>query len=88
VNSVIDGGGRLPSGMSFIPNRNAIITADPATGFDIFQFGAFDLAKVKPFRIPGQQATSWITFSKKTGNFYLIVSFSFDNRTDSSMMVE
>ncbi|KAI1793083.1 hypothetical protein LXA43DRAFT_279796 [Ganoderma leucocontextum] len=61
-------GGALPFSMTLIPGKNAVLSTDPAVGFDVFDLSGNNSAAVK---IDGQSATCWSSVSKKTGNFYL-----------------
>ncbi|KAI1793076.1 hypothetical protein LXA43DRAFT_279477 [Ganoderma leucocontextum] len=61
-------GGALPFSMTLIPGKNAVLSTDPAVGFDVFDLSGNNSAAVK---IDGQSATCWSSLSKKTGNFYL-----------------
>ncbi|PFH53009.1 hypothetical protein AMATHDRAFT_45911 [Amanita thiersii Skay4041] len=60
--------GLRPFGMTLIPGRNAVLTADPITGFDIFDL---DKHTSKSTHIPNQGAHCWSMYSQKTGNYYL-----------------
>ncbi|EJF55787.1 hypothetical protein BD309DRAFT_276048 [Dichomitus squalens] len=62
-------GGALPFSMTLIPGKNALLSTDPALGFDVFDLGSGNASSAVP--ITGQSATCWSSFSKKTGNFYL-----------------
>ena len=61
-------GGALPFSMTLIPGKNAVLSTDPAVGFDVLDLNGNSSAAVK---IDGQSATCWSSLSKKTGNFYL-----------------
>ncbi len=61
-------GGALPFSMSLIPGKNAVLSTDPAVGFDIIDLAGNASSAVK---IDGQSAVCWSTLSTKTGNFYL-----------------
>ncbi|KAM5535867.1 hypothetical protein V8D89_010485 [Ganoderma adspersum] len=61
-------GGGLPFSMTLIPGKNAVLSTDPAVGFDVLDLSGNSSAAVK---IDGQSATCWSSLSKKTGNFYL-----------------
>jgi len=62
-----------PFSTTLIPGTNAIFVADTNVGFDIFDFGSEHSlsANSSAFRIPGEQATCWSSFSSKSGNFYI-----------------
>jgi len=64
--------GSLTFSMNVIPGTDAIFTADPAIGFDIFNFRNTQQASSTAFPVPGQIAVCWSSFSQKTGDFYLI----------------
>ncbi|KAI0784264.1 hypothetical protein C8Q75DRAFT_724765 [Abortiporus biennis] len=72
-------GGALPFSMTLIPGTDAILSTDPAIGFDIFDLsGVTSLSgsnltssKSSAVSIPGQGATCWSSFSSKTGSFFL-----------------
>lgn len=79
--------GLRPFGMTFIPGRNAVLTADPITGFDIFDL---DKGTSKSTHIPNQGAHCWSMYSEKTGNYYLsdadgaaITEISIDTKKDN-----
>lgn len=60
--------GALPFSMTLIPGKNAVLSTDPAVGFDVFDLSGNSSAATK---IDGQSATCWSSLSQKTGNFYL-----------------
>ena len=62
-------GGGLPFSMTLIPGKNAVLSTDPAVGFDVFDMSGGNASSA--VKIDGQSATCWSSFSKKTGNFYL-----------------
>ncbi|KAF8520244.1 hypothetical protein BU17DRAFT_75781 [Hysterangium stoloniferum] len=62
----------VPFSMTIIPGKDAVLSADPIGGFDIFDFRNAQQGSSTAFPIPGQLALCWTTFSKETGNFYLI----------------
>ena len=55
------------------PHREAYLVADPVVGYNIYDFTNREVATIVDAPpIPGNNATCWSTFSKETGNFYLI----------------
>ncbi|KAL0061927.1 hypothetical protein AAF712_011211 [Marasmius tenuissimus] len=65
--------GLAPFGMALVPNKKAVVVADPANGFDVIDIETGDNANSKSVAVDvdDQKATGWAAFSKKTGNFYL-----------------
>lgn len=63
--------GGVPFSLTVIPNKNAVLATDAATGFDVFDFSKADVATASVVPIQGQGATCWSSFSQSTGNFYL-----------------
>ncbi|KAJ7499691.1 hypothetical protein FB451DRAFT_1073941 [Mycena latifolia] len=62
-------GGVLPFSLLFVPEKNAIIASDPGAGYAIFNL---DTKKTVSITIPNQKANCWSTYSKESGNFYMI----------------
>ncbi|KAK2460349.1 hypothetical protein APHAL10511_007738 [Amanita phalloides] len=66
-----------PFGITPVRGANAILTADAALGYDIWDFtGSKGLAqddwKITDYPVAGQAAICWSTYSPKTGNYYLV----------------
>ncbi|PFH53006.1 hypothetical protein AMATHDRAFT_138599 [Amanita thiersii Skay4041] len=61
--------GLRPFGLTFIEGKNAIVSADPINGFDIW-----DLDEMKSYatHVDNQISNCWTAFSPKTGNYYLM----------------
>ena len=76
-------GGLLPFSLTVIPGQNAIFSADPGLGFDIYDFNDTSIASAQAGQnvtaggessanaVSGQNAICWSSRSEKTGNFYL-----------------
>lgn len=73
-------GGGLPFSMTLIPGQNALLSTDPAIGFDIFDLSSANgtqagqnvtSSKNSAVAINGQKAACWSSRSNQTGNFYL-----------------
>ncbi|KIJ35952.1 hypothetical protein M422DRAFT_782374 [Sphaerobolus stellatus SS14] len=64
-------GGALPFSITPIEGKNAVLVSDLALGYEIFDFTNGTSAA---FPIANQIAICWSTFSKKTGNYYIIDS--------------
>ena len=68
----------MPFSLTPIPGTNAILSADPAVGFEIYDFdnrkGRDDetVATSRVTAVSGQKAICWSTFSSRSGNFYLV----------------
>ncbi|KAJ7165576.1 hypothetical protein C8R43DRAFT_213648 [Mycena crocata] len=65
-------GGMAPFSLQYIPGENALISADPGVGYDIFNLASKQQPAVVSTPIPGQGATCWSAYSKESGNFYMI----------------
>jgi hypothetical protein len=63
-------GGATPFGMNLIPGIDAVLVADPAVGFDIFDI-ALANASADAHNVSGQSANCWTSHSAKLGSFYL-----------------
>lgn len=65
---IITASASLPFGSVVVPGRNAILSADPSIGGEVF-----DLTRNKsnPIDVPGQGFACWSGYSQTTGNFYL-----------------
>jgi len=59
------------------PGTNAILAADAAVGFDIFDFWAEDSLSANSSGLPiaGEGTICWSSYSSKSGNFYLTDAF-------------
>ncbi|PIL31344.1 hypothetical protein GSI_06042 [Ganoderma sinense ZZ0214-1] len=86
------GNGALPFSMTLIPGKNAVLSTDPAVGFDVFDLSGNSSSAVK---INGQSATCWSSLSKKTGNFYLtdigtsiVTEVKVDNNLKASIVAQ
>jgi len=70
-------GGNLPFGMAIIPDKNAVLATDAATGFEVLDLSAVTSnaakfnGKSNVVKIDGQKAVCWVARSKKTSNFYV-----------------
>ncbi|KAJ7123178.1 hypothetical protein C8R44DRAFT_831546 [Mycena epipterygia] len=65
-------GGTSPFSLLYVPGRNAIISADPATGYDIFNLDSKLKNATVTKTIANQGASCWNVYSKESGNFYII----------------
>ncbi|KAF8638263.1 hypothetical protein AX17_002285 [Amanita inopinata Kibby_2008] len=61
--------GLRPFGMQMIRGRNAVITADPIAGFDIFDL---DKGTSHSTHVFNNGATCWVQYNARTGHYYLI----------------
>ncbi|KAF8629464.1 hypothetical protein AX17_005655 [Amanita inopinata Kibby_2008] len=60
--------------INFIPGQDAILSADPFIGYDIFNLTAFaanSSTRATEVYVAGQQAICWCQRSPKTGHYYL-----------------
>ncbi|KAF8635311.1 hypothetical protein AX17_003950 [Amanita inopinata Kibby_2008] len=67
-------GGLATWTVSFIPGTNALLSADPFIGYDIFDLTAFAAnpsTRAQENKIQGSEAVCWSERSPKTGNYYL-----------------
>ncbi|KAF8638972.1 hypothetical protein AX17_001804 [Amanita inopinata Kibby_2008] len=67
-------GGQATWSITFIPGKNAILSADPFVGYDIFDLDAFaanSSMQAAEFKVDSQQAICWSERSPKTGHYYL-----------------
>jgi hypothetical protein len=71
-------GGLSPFSLTLIPGTDAILNTDPITGYSIFDFANSpnNVAAAKLTSVPQQVAICWSVRSAKTGNYYLIDSFT------------
>ncbi|KDR76703.1 hypothetical protein GALMADRAFT_96414 [Galerina marginata CBS 339.88] len=70
VKSLPATGGGFMFSLTPIPGKNAFLSADPGSGFDIFNFtGLSATSSVVP--IKGQITTCWSSYAPKSGNFFL-----------------
>ncbi|KAK7059161.1 hypothetical protein VNI00_001788 [Paramarasmius palmivorus] len=60
--------GTRPFSVSLIPEKNAVLSADPTIGYQVFDLGS---KQATPFNVTGQAAICWSSYSSTTGNFYL-----------------
>ncbi|THU97700.1 hypothetical protein K435DRAFT_777889 [Dendrothele bispora CBS 962.96] len=63
-------GGQTLFGIAPIQGQQALILADPAIGYDIMDFSGQNRSTA--VQVDGQMAICWITYSSKTGNYYMI----------------
>ncbi|KAF8638335.1 hypothetical protein AX17_002355 [Amanita inopinata Kibby_2008] len=61
--------GLRPFGLTFIHGKNAILSADTISGFEIWDL---DRKVSRTTRLPGALGDCWTTYSRKTGSYYLI----------------
>ncbi|KAK2460329.1 hypothetical protein APHAL10511_007718 [Amanita phalloides] len=61
--------GLRPFGMTYINGRNAIVTADPFIGMDIFDL---DKGTALAVPLPNNGAHCWVMYNKKTDRYYVI----------------
>ncbi|KAG8734670.1 hypothetical protein FRC10_011542 [Ceratobasidium sp. 414] len=64
-------GGLNPFSMTLLPYTKALLAADPAVGFGIFDFTNGPPAKSTIYPVKNQRANCWSSLSHKTGNVYL-----------------
>ncbi|KAF8636863.1 hypothetical protein AX17_003206 [Amanita inopinata Kibby_2008] len=67
-------GGAATWSATFIKGKDAILSADPVGGYNIFDLSAFAAnfsVKGKSFKVEGEEAICWSDYSPKTGNYYL-----------------
>jgi len=63
-------GGQTLFGLVQVEEEQALIIADPAIGYDIIDFSGQNRSAA--YEVDGQMAICWITYSKKTGNYYMV----------------
>ncbi|KAF8635306.1 hypothetical protein AX17_003954 [Amanita inopinata Kibby_2008] len=71
-------GGVATWSISFIPGTNALLSADPLVGYNIFdldKFAANSSVRGTQYPIKDQVALCWSERSPKTGNYYLTDTF-------------
>lgn len=71
VKNTISAPGMNPFGMTQVPGRDAILNADPAVGYAIWDLTTVP-ATSNVISVPGQMAICWSTYSASTGSFFLM----------------
>ncbi len=64
-------GGVLPFSITVIPGNEALLVADPAVGFEIFDISNSTRNASSVVPVEGQTSICWSVRSPKTGNYYL-----------------
>ena len=69
-------GGKQPFSFTPIPNENAILGADGAAGFYVWDLSTLDEGMPGPRSsvtpVVGQSSVCWTAYSPSTGNYYLV----------------